>query len=263
VGRADYGDNRFCGRSVNRELAGRASFWQLLSIAVGHPGISTTDSDVLDALSSCCCAADPRIWPLKLGRLAAAFGDRVAGLCATFSGATGLYGPRTTVRCGRWIEHALGDVGPSFSSDDIRTYIDKQIDAGASLSLAFGVPHREQDERVVALVDYLTIRGRLEHTAWRFLAIAAEHMLRSQQKPINIAAAAAATMLDIGFAPRQMELISYAVLLPAIAANMQEGGDEPSSLLQVVDPAKVRYVGRPARGSERLQATVRSPTGAG
>ncbi len=89
VGMAIEGDNLFRGHSVRQELVGKRNFWQMMSLSIGGPQLSAFQCEILDVLTSSALAADPRIWPLKMTRVAGAYGGMWSALCSTFMMADG------------------------------------------------------------------------------------------------------------------------------------------------------------------------------
>lgn len=226
VGAARFGDNVFMGRSVKEHLAGRVSQWELLALAVGHDALDPDDAPLLDDMVVCCIAADPRIWPLKIVRLLAAFGHTTAAtLAGTYCTEGSPFGWRA---CGLAAElllqlDALAQTQPFESAVDL-------LRDGRPVVPGFGVPVRSADERVVALRTCVTKRARPATTYWD-LAHRLEAYL-GERVPLNIGGACGALLLDRGFTPPQIFALGPIFAAPNYLANAYEGAARADAVLQ-------------------------------
>lgn len=224
VGRAEEGENHFRGRRVGEELAGRATQWSAVALAVGHRELDAKQAALLDDLVVCSLAADPHIWPLKVTRIVSAFGRPVpavvAGMLSTAGGfmGWGTYAPaaRLLVRLGE--------------ARDIRASVLEELEERSHLP-GFGVAFRAEDERAVAFRSCAHQRGATKGRYWTVLEVA-EEVMRSRGAPANIAAVTAAALLDLGFDPTQIHAIGPLLLLPNYLANAVEGAAQAPELLR-------------------------------
>ncbi|MCR9162322.1 MAG: hypothetical protein ACE37F_31345 [Nannocystaceae bacterium] len=224
VGRAERGDNLFRGHSVASELAGRATRWRAVALAVGHPDLHPDHEALLDDMVVCSLAADPHIWPLKVTRIVAAFG-RVVPAIATgmLCTAGGFMGWGTYAPAARFLV-------------DLREAADPAAKLEAWLETTrhipgFGVAFRGEDERAIAFRRCATDRGATTGAHWQALELA-EARLRPRGAPPNIAALSAAVLLDVGFSPAQIDALGPVLLLPNYLANAVEGAAQAPELLR-------------------------------
>ncbi len=247
VGHAGHGDNRFRGHSVRDELAGRAGFWTLAVLAVGGRMIDGSDAVILDDLEVCLSAADPRIWPMKIVRLAAAYGSVQTGVCAALLAMeSAAIGPSNLRRVAEFLTRLQASVPEDCSDDTFETLL------GAHLTEripGFGVPFRPRDERVLALQGCLARRGRAEGSYWRLAHRVEKVLLTRHRAPLNIVGACGAVLLDLAISPQQIG--SLPLMVTNHLANAFEGASQRSPALQCLPPDSILFVGTPARRSAR------------
>ena len=226
VGRADDGENQFRGFAVGAQLAGRATHWSALSLAVGHRTLSAGECDMLGDVVVCSLAADPHIWPLKVARLVSSFGNVVPALAAgMLSTAGGFMGWGTYAPAARFLQ-ALA----ATPNADRESYIDSEIERIRHIP-GFGVAFRDQDERATALAKCVRTRGFERGEHWQLL-VTANGVLQRRRAPMNVTAATAALLLDIGFSAPQIEALALVVLLPNYLANAVEGAEQAPEILR-------------------------------
>lgn len=240
VARATVGEHHFCGYRVFEELEGWATTTDLMFLALSGRVPSTEERRVLDDVAVASTAADPRVWPMKVARLAAAPGDVFAGLCAgpmMFGSAR--IGPRIAGLAATKLVETLG-----------RAQVIPEEDAIAEAWLqpksqvpGFGVPFREEDARLASLSRTMRALGRHTLTHWAL----SERVLRSvtSQRGIrpNIALGMAAALLDLGLADEAVTPMVAMLLQHHFLANAWEEARAPSPAMRRIDPADVRYVG--------------------
>jgi hypothetical protein len=231
---------------VARDLAGRESIAGLLGLAIMGRRLAPEECVVLDDLATVITVGDPRVWPLKLVRVASAYGGAMAGVAAgtiSFAGArvghpaAGLaaevlakIGERIAAACSTGHETAeaiLGDECNRLLADGGRPY-------------GFGVPFRPRDERLVMLAERVAARGRGHLAHWRIFEQVAETIRRIRGLEPNVGLGAAAVCLDIGFTPAQIG--------PLITAL---GAEQAPASLQILPRGSVNYVGPAPRSSPR------------
>jgi hypothetical protein len=270
VGHAEWGDNRFRGYSVARDLAGWESVSSLLALAIVGRRIDENERLMLDDLATVTNVADARIWPLKLVRVTAAYGGCNAAVAALTVGLENTpIGHHATGRAAELLlqlrdgllangcHHATGHDGAL--EDQCR-----QLLADSERHLEFWVPFRPRDERVDMLSERVAARGRGELPYWRLFANAAETFWRIKRVRPNMGLAAAAICLDMGFTPAQIGPLITALAVPAYWANAFEGAGQMPLTLQTLPESSVRYLGPPSRVSPRAaqakQVDVLRPT---
>lgn len=251
VGLAVDGDNLFRGYSVQRDLVGREGFWSALSLAVGGPKLDAEAAGVLDDITICGLAADPRIWPLKATRLAAGYGSDVLGVSVGMMAADGAaIGPKMVGRTAAFLHELTRQ-----AEDDperVGAVLDARASTGAKV-YGFGVPFRASDERMDALRSCIRARGRAGRTYWRIMEAASEHVGQTLRFPPNIASGAAAATLDLGFLPEQIAALQWAFFTPCFWANACEGAQQRAATLLRLPDENIEYIGHAPRPSPRAQ----------
>jgi hypothetical protein len=262
VGRAEWGDNLFCGYRVLAQLLGRESLWSMLSLAIGGPRLGKPEERLLDDASTAAFAGDPRIWPLKLTRLAASYGRVYPALCAGLVPMEGaLVGPAAGGPAARQlvdIQRALGD--RIADPGALERHVAGLLDRGIRIP-GFGVPYRQRDERFDALAHRVEAHGRHQLPYWKLVRKLDEILGRRKRLPPNIAAGTAALLLDLGYTPSQIDVFPMLFLLSAFLANAVEGARQAPAVLRELPAERVEYVGPPPRRSPRAEASSAGEAG--
>lgn len=263
IGHAEWGDNRFRGYSVRNDLAGSESWLGMVVLGVTGKRLADSERAMLDDLGVVMTVADPHIWPLKLGRIVAAYGNALAGLAAgTLAMDEALIGNWTFGR----MANVLQTLRKSVTRTDDLTLIEAAFRERLSSErriLGFGVSSRPVDERVEMLTERVAARGRDQLEYWTFFKNLCAVILRVKGLKPNIASAAAAVCLDLGFDSRQTAVLSAFIGLSDFLPNAAEGALQMSPVLQSLDVASVHYVGPPPRDSGRTLAMNGSTTSNG
>jgi hypothetical protein len=252
IGHAEWGDNRFCGHSVARDLAGREGYVGLLALSIAGRRLAPDERALLDDLSVVISTADPRIWPLKLVRVTAAFGGCLSAVAAAtllLEGA--LIGPHVT---GQAAELLLAVSAALASSDDTDAVLEREcrrlLAPGRRLA-GLGVPFRPEDERLTMLSERVEARGRAGLPYWTLFVRVRRAFRRIKKLETNIGLGAAAVCHDIGFNPRQTAILLVALGQNDFWSNAVEGAAQAPALLRRLPPTHLRYVGRAPRLSPR------------
>lgn len=254
VGHADWNENQFRGYAVNAELVGKEGWASVFSLAVGGTRLGEVDAAVIEDVAVCALAADPRIWPVKVSRLVAAYGSPLMALAAGHAALEGaLMGPVPTGAAAAMLLGLKERLGPSVDdADAIEGLIDDLLQKGRIAG--FGVAFRGRDERVVAMKECLRRRERDGGAYWRLIMLLDSVMQRKKSLHVNFSMATAAILLDLGYAPNQVTLIMSTFLDVCFYANVLEGSEEQSASLRRLPASCVRYVGRAARTTPRAEA---------
>jgi len=254
VARADWGENWFFGLRVGADMAGRDTFMSALGLASGGPRVDERDARVLDDIAVCFTAADPRIWPLKIARVASAFGSsRMAYACAHMALEGAMIGPCPATPAAQLFVDFHRELGPDASDEAVDARVQRHLDSGGRI-FGFGVPYREVDERVIALERSLVARGRANGPHWQLMRSIERALLKRKNLPVNIVGAGAAVELDIGFSPEQIGVLMTAAASLSFFANAVEGARQKPDVLLRLPNEHVEYVGRAARLSPRAEA---------
>lgn len=255
VGQAQWGENQFCGHPVRESLAGKAGWASLISLAVGGRRLDADDAALLEDAAVCTLAADPRIWPLKVTRIASSYGGTLAGFCAGhLLLEEAIMGPWPTGMAAQFLIEVSDKLGDRANdSDAINAFVAQELAAGRKLP-GFGVPFRRTDERVEALEECLQRRGRADG---RFSALSTKldaAMFAQKNVHRNQSMALAAVFLDLGFTPGQVPILTTALLDLCFYANAVEEAKLQSPSLRKLPGECVEYIGREPRLSPRGEA---------
>jgi hypothetical protein len=258
VGHAEWGDNRFRGYSVARDLAGRESIAGLLALAIVGRRFDSNDRMMLDEIATATNVADPRIWPLKLVRVASAYGGHLAAMAAAtvcLGGAS--VGEESAGRAAQFLvelRDALLAAGADPMQADDRIWEEHSRRSFAqSRPVGFDVPFRVRDERVEILTQRVAARGRSELPYWRFFEKAADTLWRIHNVRPNMTLAVGAICLDMGLTPREIGPLTTAIGTAGYWANACEGAQQKPPSLQALPDSCVRYTGPPPRVTPRAR----------
>ena len=252
VGWSIPGDHYWFGRLLGAELAGRTSVSQLLAHAVGAGTLDAEALAVLDDLATVMSVADPRIWPLKLGRLVASYGNGMAAVAAVELAFDSDYiGPWTCQKAAQLLVDLQAELGPDAESPAaVEQAVLRRMGPRARL-IGFGVPARGEDERVVALRACTIQRGRQDLPSWRLLERVSEVLYRERRLRPNIGLGVGAACLDAGFVPDQIGYLAVALMQNVIMANAVEGAAQAPAVLRKLPAQTILYKGRPPRVTPR------------
>lgn len=251
VGRSLTGDYEHFGLRVFRDLAGTTSYLGLIAFAISGRRLASADEDVLDDLAVSSHVPEPRVWPIKLARLGAAYGRSMPGfLCASIALDCDLVGGRVAEDAATMLVELRAHLDATSDDDDaIAAFVEPR-----KRLTGFGVPLREVDERVISIRRCLERRGRADGAYWRLGERFWRVVKRIRGVEVNIIGATAAICLDLGFAPGEVVPMAAVLLQPTLLANAVAGAVEsPEELRRLPDDA-VRYVGPASRESPRKRA---------
>lgn len=254
VGHASWGDNLFRGHSVDAELAGKIGYWGIVSLSIGGPRLDATDEGVLDDIAACSLAADPRIWPMKLARLGSAYGRYTSGL---FAGMMGTEQAQVGIYAVTGIARLLVEMTARIDRGSTLQREVERILAQERRFPGFGVPFRDEDERVVALRRCIEARGRAGRRYWALVSQIEALLSERRRLSLNFASALGSLLLDLGFSVEQVSPMSAIAVIPNFLANAFEGAAQRPAALQRLPDRVVAYVGAPPRESPRAGAHAR------
>ncbi len=246
VALADWKEHRFFGHAVFAELVGNTSLTALYSLAVTGRMPQKETVRVLDEMAATLTVADPRIWPLKVSRIAACLGQPILGWCfGALSQDRALIGADVPREAAKWLQrYAAARAAGESRESLLRTVIGDR-----NYLVGFGVPVRSIDERVECLKKRLRILRRDDLPHWcSFMEVAEAIRDRPRMVP-NIAGACAAILLDCGYSP--LEVGNLVPVLPqhTFVANAVEASTQRSHLLLRLPLKDVSYEGPSARKS--------------
>jgi len=247
VARARWDDHRLRGWGALTELAGNETYMGVTALAASGRRLTSDERAVLDDLAVILSgAADPRIWPLKITRLVGAYGGTIAGFVAgQLCTECNAIGPWVTGPSAEMLiavrDGCAGAAGEQFA---VRA---RGVLARYDRLPGFGVAFRPQDERLLALRRQLEKVGRTSMPWWTLLERVSEIVRADRRLEPNVAAACAATLLDMGFSARQAQVITNFANQNTFVANAIEAAEQASPVMRRLPVESVRYVGPPPR----------------
>ena len=234
---------RLRGWRVFASLLGNATVAQLVVLGIDGKLLAPDDARLVDDVVAAMSSADPRLWPFKITRLAAAHGVVSYAVAASLVAAEGgMYGSNRLLDTARWLR-ALSELAAP-SDADIRHALDGNRSG-------FGVLYRARDERFDALVRQLHARGVAErkHAALctRIVRVAREQLGQEPHAYLAIAAIA----LDLGLSDRAVGMLGLLPFFHDSLANASEGAEQAPASLRELPDACVDYRGPVPRVSPR------------
>jgi hypothetical protein len=254
VARAGHDDHRYFGYGAIRDLLGKETYAGVTAMAVCGRRVSREDRQMLDDLSVIMCAADPRIWPLKLTRLLASYG----GVLAAFGGGQlciegDLIGPWTTRYAAETFVELRRLIGDRLDDDLFVEAEMKGLLQRKKRLVGYGVPFRERDERLDAVRAEVEKRGWHVRPFWR-LQEAFSILVRSERNlGPNLGAGVSALLLDMGFTTEEVPAVTIFINQNCFVANAVEGARQKPAILRALPEHTVTYVGVPPRTSPRAR----------
>jgi hypothetical protein len=222
----------------------------VLALGVGLRRLTPDEREVLDDFAVAMTLADARIWPLKLVRLVSAYGGCLPGVAAELMCLEGApIGPWAAGAAASLLLALREEAAPTVSA--MLEPIARRLQAGERLP-GFTVPLRPEDERLVLVRKRMAESGRDQGPHWRAMeaAVAAARQVAGLEP--NVVIAMAAACLDLGFTPRQIAVLSVAIVCHTdILPNAVEGSAQRPAILRRLPEDRVRYVGTPPRTSPR------------
>jgi len=248
IGHIADDDNRFCGASVFGELAGRVTTpTDLLAIAFGIPCLDPADHEIVRCIALCTTSPDARVWPLKMARVLASFGNPYAGCFgAQLGNSSDRMGPGTASLAAEslgWIAARSGQ--PPDHAAIARAVAAHLTERGRIAG--FGVPFRKHDERGLALHRLLAGHPAQQRPMWRLHMQIIEIVRAEQGVEPNVVFPIAALLLDLGVAARRIGMFLSLAMAHTFAAHALEAADQDGPYLRELPRAVIEYRGRPAR----------------
>lgn len=254
VAHASWNENQFRGRRVNAELVGRAGWASIFALAVSGRTLEGNDAGVFEDVAVCALAADPRIWPVKVSRLVAAYGSPLLALAAGHAALQdAMMGPCPTGAAAAMLVGFAETLGDRLEEEAAQESLIHEL-LGKGRVAGFGVAFRGVDERVTAMKECLRRRDRDGGKYWKLIMALDVVMERKKNLRVNFSMATAAILLDLGFAPDEITLVMSTYLDVCFYANVHEGATQKSEVLRELPVEHTTYVGRAPRTSPRALA---------
>jgi hypothetical protein len=251
VAHCGYGDTEFCGYNVRRDLVGKSGYWNSISLALDGPRLSSDQEAVLDGLAVASLNADPRVWPLRLARLLASYGSVSIGVAGSIIAMEGGFVAGPAIGGAAQLLVELGNITERGA---LEAEVSRRLEAGHRL-MGYGVPNRDRDERVLALMPLVDKHNLAAGHFWQLAhSVEAVAVTKKQSLKLNIGAASSAIYLDMGFHPEQIGMLATLMLLNNIVANAHEGATQAEPMLLELPREFVTYYGPASRLSPRAIA---------
>jgi hypothetical protein len=252
VARAYWSEHAFRGYGLFRDLMSKASTSGMLALSLSGRRLSDAECAFVDEILVSLTVADPRIWPLKIGRIVGSYGRFIPAFAAGYLSIDGAsVGPGPCGAASRVLREVFdAAAGRGDEPGAVERALRERV-APMSRLPGFGVPFRPVDERVVALGACVRARGRDRGTYWVLFEAMADFVRRERKLEPNIDAAVAAALLDLGFEGDVLEAMAAMLFVMTFLANAMEASSEPAAILRELPRDRVDYVGRPARESPR------------
>ena len=246
-------EHRYFGHRVFEELAGQETFTGLTVLSVLGRRLSSDACGVVDDAACTLTMADPRIWPLKLTRLIAAYGSTLpaaaAGLLSEEEARIGPWAMAKSAEVLLAFQAAIGDRvdDPDTVRRVVKAYLEEH-----HFVWGFGTPFRERDERLVSFRACIQRRKRDTHRFWRLMDAVSAVVSEVRHPEPNMGIATAAAFLDLGLTSHQVGSLTSALMQHMFLAHAVEGSTQGASLREL--PASyVDFVGHAPRSSPRAK----------
>jgi hypothetical protein len=253
VSLAEWDEHLYFGHRLFEDLTGTLPLAGLVGMAVSGRRLDAEQCALLDEMAGSLGIADPHIWPLKVTRLASAYGRPLPAVAA---GAllfdSDYVGPLAIGHCASALVAISEAIGGTPDADRIRASTRAYL-AKHGRICGFGVPFRDIDERLVALRRCVERRGRHVGHFWRMSKHVAEAVKQEKNIEPNIGLGIASAALDLGFEPRHIGVLAFAFTFPPQLANSVEGAAQAPEVLRELPAEFIEYVGAPPRKSPRAE----------
>ncbi len=249
VGHILDGDNRFFGRSVFDDWS-RSLVSQLdaMLAALGVREITPINRESLRLISLGLMSPDARIWPLKLTRLIASYGDPAAGYFGGQLVSTGkIMGPGTMVGAAKGLAWIAEQVGEDPSDAVVAEALAAWRARSGGRMAGFGVPFRAHDERRVAVLQMAKATPIERRRHWRLHEQVVLAMVGHEP---NCVVTFAGMLLDVGVAPELCGLALSVAMGHVFLAHAVEASTVDGERAHAIPVEQVEYRGVGRRSTE-------------
>jgi hypothetical protein len=244
-----WGDNRFMGHSVKDDLTGSEDLMSMLALGITGRRLTEQEREMLNDLSVASAVGDPRIWPLKAIRVATSYGSHIAGLSVmNLCLDDAVIGHLTVKQTTQFLLDFQNEVLTIGFDQAIKDLI-----ASNKRISGFGVPFRDEDERLVTVKKRVIFHKRDTLPYWTLSVKLANAIKEAKGLKCNVGLAFAALHLDMGFTPMQAGLLTICAGQIDYMANVAEGAQQSHKLLQNLPDECIEYVGPETRKSPRCK----------
>lgn len=257
VGHIGYDDNQFCGAAVFGELAHTVvAPTDLVARAFGMPALSDDDREVVRLMTLCLTSPDARVWPLKLTRVLASYGNPVAGFFGAQLGNAGdRMGPGTATHATQslvWIRDRVGDEP---TPEAVAAAIAEHTATRGRIA-GFGVPFRPQDERLLGMYRLIAGHSATRRPYYRLHLLVADAMRATEGLEPNIVLAIAALLLDLGLPAHRGGMFLGAMMTHTFIGHALEAADDGALLRELPSGAIEDRSAAPRRSPAAAEAAA-------
>jgi len=249
-------EHRYFGHRVFQQLTGHETLTGLTVLSVLGRRLPSDACAVVDDIACTVTMADPRIWPLKLTRLVAAYGSALpaaaAGLVSTEDARIGAWAATRSAETLLAFDAALG--ARSDEPEFVRTVVKAYL-AEHRFVWGFGTPFRDRDERLVAFRKCIQHRRRASLHYWSLMNAVSEVVIDLRGAQPNMGIAIAAALLDLGLTTHQVGCLASALMQHMFLAQAVEGAAQGAALRELA-PGYVEFVGHAPRSSPRAEKSA-------
>lgn len=259
VGHIGDDDNRFCGHAVFAELATSVrSPAELWALACGVDQMSDDDHEVWRVMALALTSPDARVWPLKLARTLASYGNPVAGCFgAQLGNDSDRMGPGTATGAARSLAWIAEQAGEGADDATVASVVARHLAERGRIA-GFGVPLRPEDERLVGLRRLLAGHSATAGRHWRLHEQVVTAVRAASGLAPNIVIGLAALLLDLGLRPARAGMAVSLLMAHTFAAHAIEAAEEDGPRLQELPPGAIAYAGVGARRTVAASASASS-----
>jgi hypothetical protein len=249
-----WDEHRYFGHRVFADLTGSESLTGMMALSITGRRLPADQVGLLDDAAGALTLADPRIWPLKLTRVIAAYGSVIPALCAgTLLEDGARIGPWAVLEGAKVLIDLEGALGGSLEQGHVRSVVEAYLREHRFV-WGFGTPFRQKDERLVAFRTCVERRGKHVLPHWKTMEAVAAIVRELRHDEPNIGIALAAVMLDMGLSPKQIGALVVALMEHMFFAHAVEGSERSYGSLRELPAEYVTYRGRAPRSSPRARA---------
>jgi hypothetical protein len=167
---------------------------------------------------------------------------------------SGRVGPAALAAVAEFFEELHDELGEEVDDDEaLSRALDRCLER-TPRPPGFGTPFRHEDERNAPIIELVRKNGRDRGRYFTLATRVGPLVLEKKRLPMNAAAFVSAVCLDLGFSPRQIDVLGILLLLTNVVANAYEGSLQAPELLRRLPLEHVRYAGREPRRSPRAES---------
>lgn len=244
-----FGKGVYChGHDLMEELAGKASYFQVMLLNITGRLPEKRLADVLEAMFLGNSYPDARIWCNQIGSLAGTL--RASPVAAVSAGIlasdSDLYGPGTLKKSADFIRQALIKRQQGVSVEQIiRAY--QRNPNTKPVIVGYARPVANGDERIAAMQRVSRDLGFAEgeHVS---LALEIDAYLQDRfEETINMTGYATAFLCDQGYTPLEIYRFSSYSVSSGVLACYAEAADQPPESFFPLQCGDIDYQGKPPR----------------